>query len=108
MLGAVKFAVGALITVLMAISAHSWLGLGDAFINKLESEARSALGNAGGGLMRLSFVRDPALARDAIISGDADPATRTDLLAAVQRVPGVRNVRWHAAGGNAVPLAIEE
>jgi hypothetical protein len=101
--GVGKFIIGAGATALVTFAAHSWLGLGAAFIDSLESRSRSALGEAGGGLHQLALIRDPALERVAIISGDADAATRATLLAAIRAVPGVRDARWGAGAAPALP-----
>ncbi len=90
----IKLAVGAAATAALAMVSHSWLGMGAAYIDGLDSDARTALGNAGGVGIALNFVRDPALQRIAILSGDADEATRARLIAAVADVPGVAQARW--------------
>ena len=93
--GTVKFIIGGVVTSLMAMASHSALGLGTGFINKLEANAQTALGNAGGGTgVSLAFEREPSLHRIAILSGPADAATRERLLAAVRAVPGVAGARW--------------
>ncbi len=92
--GTAKFVIGAAVTSLMAMAAHSIIGLGSGFIDGLESRAVSALGNAGGTGVSLAFVRDPTLQRVAVLTGAADAETRARLLAAVQAVPGVRDARW--------------
>ena len=97
-----KFLIGAGATALMAMASHSWLNLGSRFIDGLESDAKTALGDASGTGVTLSFEREPALRRIAILSGDADAATRTRLLAAVVAVPGVAGARW-ADEGPATP-----
>ena len=47
MSGIIKFIIGAIITSLMAMAAHSWFGMGNRFLDKLQGQARTALGNAG-------------------------------------------------------------
>jgi OOP family OmpA-OmpF porin len=103
--GTAKFVVGAIVTSLMAMAAHSALAFGSSFVDGLESSATSALGNAGGTGVHLHFVRDPNLQRVAILSGNADPATRARLLAAVRAVPGVRDARWADDGAAAATPA---
>ena len=100
--GVTKFIIGGVVTSLMAMAAHSALGMGSGFIDGLESNARTALGQAEGGDTTLAFVRDPALRRFAILSGTADAATRERLLAAVRAVPGVAGARWADDGAAAV------
>jgi hypothetical protein len=93
--GIIKFMVGAIAIALLATASHIWLGRGASFIDGLESNARSALGNAGsGGQIGLTFVREPALERVAVLSGAADAAMRARMITAVRAVPGVRDVRW--------------
>jgi OOP family OmpA-OmpF porin len=103
--GTIKFIIGGVATSLMAMAAHSWIGLGGGFVDRLEENARTALGEAGGGTMSLAMLREPALQRVAILSGDADAATRARLLAAVRAVPGMADARWadNAAGAAAAP-----
>jgi OmpA-OmpF porin, OOP family len=109
--GTTKFVIGAVATSLMAMAAHSTMGLGAGFVDSLESRATSTLGEAGGAGTSLSFVRDPYLQRVAILSGDADAATRARLLAAVRGVPGIRDARWAddgaAAAGAEAPATAE-
>jgi len=92
--GWIKFIIGGVVTSLMALATHSWLGLGPAFIEKLQSQSEAAIGNAGGTGISLTFEHEPALRRIAILSGPADQATREVLLAAVRAVPGVADARW--------------
>lgn len=92
--GLVKFLIGAITTALLALTMHSSVGLGATFIDDLESQAMTALGNAGGVGISLSLVRTPALQRVAVLCGDANPATRARLIAAVRAVPGLHDARW--------------
>lgn len=102
--GTVKFVIGAVATSLMAMAAHSAIGLGSGYIDRLEARARTALGNANGGIVTLSMEREPSLNRVAILSGAADEAARARLLAAVRAVPGIKDARW-AEDAPAVPVA---
>ncbi len=97
MISAGKFIVGLLTTLLLAVAAHNGLHLGSRFIDQLESRAITAVGQAGGIGVRLSFVRNPSLQRVAILSGDTDAATRARLLAEVRALPGVHDARWMTA-----------
>jgi OOP family OmpA-OmpF porin len=103
--GMIKFIIGGVATSLLAMAAHSGTGSSSGFIDRLESRAKTALGNAGGGTINLSMEREPALNRIALLSGEADEATRTRLLAAVRAVPGMKDARWVDAATGAVPLA---
>ena len=98
-----KLLVGAGATALMAMVSHGWLNLGSRFIDGLESDAKTALGAASGAGVSLSFEREPALRRIAILSGDGDTVTRARLLAAVRAVPGVADARW--VDNDAAPAA---
>ncbi|MFM6852777.1 MAG: OmpA family protein [Sphingopyxis sp.] len=92
--GVTKFIIGGVATCVMAMAAHGALGTNAAFVDRLEGEARTALGNAGGTGLAVHFEREPALRRVAIITGTADAATRATILAAVRAVPGVADARW--------------
>ncbi len=105
--GMTKFIIGGVVTSLMAMATHSLGGYGDRFISKLESNAQTALGNAGGAGVSVAFERDSALRRFAILSGPADEATKARLLAAVRAVPGIAGARW-ADDGAAAPAAAPE
>ncbi len=105
--GWVKFIIGAVVTSLMAMAAHSWLGIGNAFVNNLEEQGRTALGEAGGNGVTLSMEREPSLHRVAILSGPADAATRERLLAAVRAVPGMADARWADEPVAAAPATAE-
>ncbi|MEQ1510489.1 MAG: OmpA family protein [Sphingopyxis sp.] len=102
-----KTLIGAGATALMAMASHSWLHMGENFINKLQGNSEAALGNAGGTGVSVAFERDPALTRIAILSGTADDATKAALLAAVRAVPGVKDARWadDGAAATATPPA---
>jgi OmpA-OmpF porin, OOP family len=102
--GTIKFLIGGITTSLMAMAAHSWFDTGARFVDRLQSEGETALGNAGGAGTMLAFEREPSLRRIAILSGPADAATRARLLAAIRAVPGVADARW---ADNAVATAPE-
>ena len=104
--GFVKFIIGAIVTSLMAMAAHSWLKLGDGFLNRLEAQAQTALGNAGAGsAVTVTMHRDPELQRVAILTGTVDAAMKDKLTAAVLAIPGVAAVEW---AGPSVPEAAPE
>lgn len=100
-----KMLIGAGATALMAMASHSWLDMGSNFIDKLQSGAETALGNAGGTGVTVAFDRDSALTRIAVLSGTADAAMRERLLAAVRAVPGVKDARWADDGAASAPAA---
>lgn len=103
--GISKFLAGVAATALLTTVAHSWLGTGADFTNRLESDALTAIGNAGGGgQVDLTVIRDPALQRVVLLTGTFDAETRDQLLAAVRAVPGVSAARWSdATGPSTVP-----
>ena len=101
MSGFVKFLSGGAATVLLALAAHFLLGTNTAYVDRLESRAKIALGNAGGGMVTLSMEREPDLRRVAILSGKPDGVSPDILLAAVKAVPGMDDARWAAAGSTA-------
>lgn len=101
----VKLLVGAGATALMTMAGHSWLGLGSAFIDGLQGDAQTAIGDAGGTGVSVNFERESSLQRVAILSGNADSATRERLIAAVMAVPGVRQARWADAAAGDSPSA---
>jgi OOP family OmpA-OmpF porin len=103
--GMIKFIIGGVATSLMAMAAHSGLGAGGDYVDDLESKARTALGNAGGTNVSLAMEREPALNRVAILSGEADDATKARLLAAIRAVPGMKDARWAEAAAPTVPMA---
>ncbi|MEQ1724936.1 MAG: OmpA family protein [Sphingopyxis sp.] len=103
-----KMLVGAGATALMAMASHSWLHLGTGFVDKLQSGAETALGNAGGTGVTVAFGREPMLTRIATLSGAADAATKESLLAAVRAVPGVADARWADDGAAATAAAPAE
>ena len=95
MSGIIKFIIGAIITSLMAMAAHSWFGMGNRFLDKLQGQARTALGNAGAGTgVTVEMQREPALTRVALLSGTTDPAMRDKLSRAVLAIPGIAAVKW--------------
>ena len=103
-----KMLIGAGATALMAMASHSWLHMGSNFVDKLQSGAETALGNANGAGVTVAFDREPALTRIAVLSGPADAATRERLLAAVRAVPGVAGARWADDGAATAAAAPAE
>lgn len=106
MISAAKAVLGLLVTLLLGFAAHSWLGLGGQFVDRLESRAVTAVGHAGGVGIRVQMIRDPALTRTAVLSGTADGATRDRLLVEVRSVPGIAAARWQSAV-DSTPLLLE-
>ncbi len=89
--GLTKGLVGAGLASLLAYGAHSMTGAG--FIDRLETDAQSALAGAGVEGAELTMQRDP-LARVAIISGVTDPAEQERIRAALLANGTLREVRF--------------
>jgi len=102
---ATKIIVGGVLTSLMAWGAHSALGTGPAFVDRLESNATSALKDGSLDGVKLEMVREPTLKRTIILSGDE--SQKEAAMAAVKAVPGVGLVQW-AGDENAEAGASEE
>jgi OOP family OmpA-OmpF porin len=92
--GTTKFLIGAGATALMAMASHSTLGLGEAFVGKLETEAQAKLAGMGGGVTAQA-VRETSLDRVILLSG-SPPAgqTRDQVIAAIAAIPGVKRAEW--------------
>ena len=103
MRGIIGFVLGLSLVAILAYLAHGPLGTGQDFVDRLESRAEVALGNAGGALMQVRMTREPALSREALISGDADALTRARLSASIVAVPGMRSARWEDVAPGASP-----
>lgn len=89
---ATKIIIGVALTSLMAWGAHSALGTGPAFIDRLESNASSALKDQSLTGVNLEMVREPTLKRTIILSGDE--SQKEAALTLVKGVPGVGLVKW--------------
>jgi hypothetical protein len=110
----VKFLIGLAAVILMGWIYHGPLGNGEAFVSRLEGQARSAVASTGlpGVAVRLS--RDP-ISRAATLSGQADDFQREGqgslpgLNDLVGEVEGISDVGWADRGGAApgLPLLAE-
>ena len=87
-----KIIVGAVATSLMAWGAHSAMGFGAGFVDRLEGRAGSALSESGIAGVEMTMDRDPKLTRTVTLSGDENQ--KDAAMAAVRAVPGVGLVKW--------------
>lgn len=101
--GTTKFVIGAAVTSLMAMGAHSAVGLGKGFIDKLDAEARSRLSAEAVPGVTVAMQTQPALERVVLLSGPATDAEKARLIAAMKAIPGVANARWADGGPAAAP-----
>lgn len=90
----IKIIIGLLAAVLMTIIAHSILGAGTNFVDKLEATAKTQLNNAGVKGVDVAFEREPAISRTAILSGNIPQSDRDEIEQLVRAINGVAEVRW--------------
>ena len=95
----VKFLIGLAIALAAGWIGHGPLGRGEAFIDRLDAQARAKIVEAGLPQVQVRFDRDP-LRREAILAGRADAFQREGmgqfpgLNDRIRAVPGVSGVRW--------------
>jgi hypothetical protein len=94
-----KLIVGMCLTVLFAATVFGPLGFGLRYADQLDRRVRVALDARKLERIDAFVVREPALRRDVVVSGSADPDTQNAILAIVRDVPGVVDVRWSSSGG---------
>lgn len=109
-----KVLIGLVFALAAAWVFHGPLGTGDAFVTRLETEAREIVKQAEMQRVRVRFEHAP-LSRTAILSGDANDFQREGMGSLpglndlVGGIPGVAGTRWSddpaAAGG--VPMIAE-
>ncbi|HEV2748612.1 MAG TPA: hypothetical protein VGW34_15120 [Allosphingosinicella sp.] len=110
----VKFLIGLAATVLMGWIYHAPLGNGEAFVGRLEAEARSAVAATGLPGIEVRLGRDP-LSRAATLSGPADDFQREGmgefpgLNDRIRGIEGISGVGWADQGGAkpGLPLLVE-
>ncbi|HMG46716.1 MAG TPA: hypothetical protein VK614_04585 [Allosphingosinicella sp.] len=96
---AVKFPIGLCAALLAGWIGHGPLGQGQAFIDRIEAQAKAKIVEAELPQVHVRFDRDP-LRREAILSGRADAFQREGmgqfpgLNGRIRAVPGVSGVRW--------------
>ncbi|NJS15720.1 MAG: OmpA family protein [Sphingopyxis sp.] len=92
--GTTKFLIGAGITALMAMASHSALGLGEAFVGKLETEANAKLAAIGPGLTAQA-IRETSIDRVILLSGELPAGkTKDQVIAEIAAIPGVKRAEW--------------
>src|SRR5262245_711460 len=97
---AIKFLIGLAAALLAGWIAHGPLGRGEAFVDRLDAEAKAVI-RANELPIHVRFERDP-LRREAILSGQADQFQREGMRGfpgingRVAAVPGVSGVRWES------------
>jgi len=100
---ATKIIIGAAVTSLMAWGAHSGIGTGAAFAERLETRSADALADKNISGVDMALKNDPALTRTIILSGDE--SQKDAAIATVSDVPGAGEVIWAgdeaASDGNA-------
>lgn len=89
-----KIIIGIAVAVLMTIFAHSVLGAGTNFVDKLEVTANNKLSSAGVKGVDVTFEREPAITRTAILSANIPQEDRAGIKRAIGEINGVGKVRW--------------
>lgn len=89
---ATKIIIGGVVTSLMAWGAHSVIGTGAAFAERLESRSAAALADGDISGVEITLKNDPVLTRTIILSGDE--SQKDAAIAAVSDVPGVGEIIW--------------
>ena len=95
----VKLIAGTCLTVLFAATVFGPLGFGLRYADQLGRRVRVALDARKLERIDALVVREPALRRDVVVSGQAAPGTQDAILAIVRNVPGVVDARWSSTGG---------
>ena len=108
-----KILIGFAAALILGWIVHGPIGRGKAMVDRLESEARSAVARAELPSVSVRLNRDP-LARSAVLSGKANDVQREGMGSAfgvldhVRAVPGIGNVRWDdEPEANGLPLLAE-
>lgn len=106
---ATKIIIGAVGTSLLAWGAHSAIGTGEQFVDRLETRGNTALQDGGFAGVDLAVKNDPVLTRTIVLSGDE--SKKEEAIAAVKQVPGVGRVIWagdeEGGDGDAAPASAE-
>jgi hypothetical protein len=109
-----RILIGLAAVLLMGWIWHGPAGRGEAYVDKLEAGARSAIAPIGIAGVEVRLPRDP-LRRTAILSGPADDLQREGLGSEmglndyVRAVPGIASVHWtdQPGGPGGLPLLAE-
>ncbi len=96
-----KILIGSVATALLSLGAHTIGSTGSSFVDTLESKTQYELSNAGLDAVAVNFERDPAITRNAVLSGDVTEDQRNKALSIAENIPGIGNVRWADAGDGA-------
>ena len=98
-LGFAKLVTGACLTVLLAATVFGPLGFGLWYADQLEHRVRTALDDRQMAQIDVAIVRNPALRRAVLLSGQVDRQRQVAAMEAVKTVPGVESVSW-VSGSN--------
>ena len=97
-----KFLIGLAAALLAGWVSHGPFGQGEAFIDKVEAQAKAEVAEAGVPGIEVRFPRDP-LQRQAILTGPANDFQREGqglypgINDRIRSVPGVSGLRWDEA-----------
>jgi len=86
-----KILTGAAATALLALVGH--YATADSFIAELENRTQTEMTAQGMSDVTVTFSRDP-IARNAVLDGDVDDATKQKALATALAIPGVSGAGW--------------
>ncbi len=89
-----KILIGSVATALLSLGAHTIGSTGSSFVDTLEGKTQYELSNAGLDAVAVNFERDPAITRNAVLSGDVTEDQRNKALSLAENIPGIGNVRW--------------
>ncbi len=89
-----KILIGSVATALLSLGAHTIGSTGSSFVDTLESKTQYELSNVGLDAVAVNFERDPAITRNAVLSGDVTEDQRNKALSIAENIPGIGNVRW--------------
>ena len=98
-LGFAKLVTGACLTVLLAATVFGPLGFGLWYADQLEHRVRTTLDDRQMAQIDVAIVRNPALRRAVLLSGQVDRQRQLAALEAVKAVPGVEYVSWVQGNG---------
>ena len=101
----IAFAIGLVVSIAIAALWHGPLGAADRFRSEVDGMLRATLVYNEIPEVSAHLHREP-LTRRVMLSGPADDFQRSELVLAMDEVPGVGSSTWSAAGGG-VPLIVE-
>ena len=99
----VKFLIGLAAALLAGWISHGPLGRGEAFVDRLDAQARAEISEAAVPGVEVAFPRSP-LRREAMLSGPANDFQREGqglfpgLNDRILAVPGVSGISWEDTG----------